>query len=267
VADLRHDASTGRWAAIAPGRTRRPGATAIASDEREECPFCAGHEDRTPPETLRLGDGPTGWDVRAVPNLYPALERQEVVVHGPEHVHSIADLSATTLDHIAEAWQQRAHDAGGICFPFINEGHDAGASLPHSHSQLAWLPAPPPAAEAERGLAEIAPILERDGLVAGCPVVSRVAYELLVYPAAAERSGLTSDLLGPALRLVADLTRRLHEIRDGFVPINVWLHEGAHWHLEVFPRTTRLAGLELGAGVFIDPVAPETAAAEFRGGG
>jgi len=48
------------------------------------------------------------------------------------------------------------------------------------------------------------------------------------------------------------------------VPINVWLHEGVHWHLEVFPRTSRLAGLELGAGVYIDPVAPETAAAEYR---
>ena len=197
MADLRFDASTGRWVAVAPGRTRRPGATAIASDEREDCPFCAGHEDRTPPETLLLGDGPTGWDVRVVPNLYPALERQEVVVHGPEHVHSIAELSGATLDLVAEAWQRRAHDAGGICFPFVNEGHDAGASLPHSHSQLAWLPAAPPAAVAEHGLPELVPVLERDGLVAGCPVASRVAYELLVYPERGEPAGLRSDLLGP----------------------------------------------------------------------
>jgi len=263
VADLRFDASTGRWAAVAPGRTRRPGATAIASDERADCPFCSGHEDQTPPETLLLGDGPTGWDVRVVPNLYPALERQEVVVHGPEHLHSIAELSDATLDRVAEAWQRRARDAGGICFPFINEGHDAGASLPHSHSQLAWLPAPPPAAAAEIGLPELVPVLERDGLIAGCPVVSRVAYELLVYPEQAEPAGLRSELLGSALRLVAELAGRLHRIRDGFVPINVWLHEGAHWHFEVFPRTSRLAGLELGAGVYIDPVAPETAAAEY----
>jgi UDPglucose--hexose-1-phosphate uridylyltransferase len=264
VADLRHDASTGRWAAIAPGRTRRPGATTIASDELADCPFCAGHEEQTPPETLRLGNGPTGWDVRVVPNLYPALARQEVVVHGPVHVHSIAELAPSTLDLVAEAWQRRAHDAGGICFPFINEGQDAGASLPHSHSQLAWLPAAPPAAEAEYGLPQIVPLCERDGLVAGCPVVSRVAYELIVYPAEPAPSGLASDLLGPALRLVAELAGRLHEVRGGFVPINAWLHDGAHWHLEVFPRTSRLAGLELGAGVFIDPVAPETAAAELR---
>ena len=128
---------TGRWVAIAPERATRPGAAEPASDEREACPFCAGHEDRTPPETLRLGDGPTGWGVRVVPNLYPALERQEVVIHGPEHVHSLGELSDATIDLVAEAWQRRARDTGGICFPLINEGHEAGASLPHSHSQLA----------------------------------------------------------------------------------------------------------------------------------
>src|SRR5258708_1843279 len=146
MADLRHDPMTGRWVAIAPERATRPGASNEASDEVADCPFCAGHEERTPPETLRLGDGPTGWAVRVVPNLYPALERQEVVIHGPVHVHSIGELSDDTIDLVAESWQRRARDNGGICFPLINEGHEAGASLAHSHSQLAWLPAPAPAA-------------------------------------------------------------------------------------------------------------------------
>ena len=163
MADIRHDPLTGRWVAIAPERASRPGAATPASDEREACPFCAGHEDRTPPETLRLGGGPTGWGVRVVPNLYPALERHEVVIHGPEHVHSIGALSDATIDLVAEAWQRRARDTGGICFPLINEGHEAGASLPHSHSQLAWLPAPAPAVIAERGLPEVIHVLERDG--------------------------------------------------------------------------------------------------------
>ena len=92
MTDLRRDAVAGRWVAIAPARATRPGATAEVEDEVESCPFCAGHEDRTPPETLRLGDGPTGWRVRVVPNLYPALERQEVVVHGPEHCRSFGEL-------------------------------------------------------------------------------------------------------------------------------------------------------------------------------
>jgi UDPglucose--hexose-1-phosphate uridylyltransferase len=255
---------TGRWVAIAPARARRPGAVTPASDERADCPFCAHHEKMTPPETLRLGDGPTGWDVRVVPNLFPALERQEVVIHGPEHVHSIGELSEETLGLVAEAWQRRARDAGGRCMPILNEGREAGASLPHSHSQLAWLPAPAPSAVAERGLPEVIRVLERDGVTAGCPVASRVPYEVLIAPLGGEGEALRSEFLAPALRLLAELVRRLQRIRgETLVPLNAWLHDGPHWHLELFPRVTRLAGLELGAGVYVNPVAPEQAAEEL----
>ncbi|HUZ80736.1 MAG TPA: hypothetical protein VMU73_00680 [Gaiellaceae bacterium] len=268
MAELRHDPMTGRWVAVAPARASRPGAAERAADSAAECPFCAGHEERTPPETLRLGDGPTGWQVRVVPNLYPALERQEVVIHGPEHVHSFGALDDSAIDLVAEAWRRRAHDIGGFCFPILNEGREAGSSLPHSHSQLAWLPAPAPLAVAERGMPETVEVLERDGLTAGCPVASRVPYELLIAPSAAEADGLRSELLAPALRLLAELIRRLQQIHGSeLVPLNAWLHDGPHWHLEVFPRTTRLAGLELGAGVYIDSVAPEEAAAELRAAG
>jgi UDPglucose--hexose-1-phosphate uridylyltransferase len=264
VTDLRRDPALDRWAAIAATRAKRPGASAPVRDELESCPFCAGREDRTPPETLRLGDGPTGWAVRVVPNLYPALERQEVVVHGPGHHHSLAEVDDATLDLVAEAWQRRSRDTDGTVFAFVNEGQEAGASLPHTHSQLAWLPGSPPALHAEHGLAELEPVLERDGLVAGCPHVSRTPYELLIAPDRPEPDGLGSDLLGPALRLLAELVRRIQREHSGAFPFNAWLHQGAHWHLELVTRTTRLAGLELGAGVYINELAPEDAAARLR---
>jgi UDPglucose--hexose-1-phosphate uridylyltransferase len=267
VTDLRRDSVTGRLVAIAPARAARPGAAAEVEDELASCPFCAGHEDRTPPETLRLGDGPTGWAVRVVPNLYPALERQEVVVHGPEHRRSLGELDDGTLALVAAAWQRRARDAGGFVFAIVNEGYAAGASLPHSHSQLAWLPGPPPALAGEHGLARGEAVLERDGLLASCPWASRVPYELQIAPAAAETDGLRSELLAPALQLLAELVRRLQEVRGEQVPFNAWLHGGSPWHLELFPRTTRLAGLELGAGVYVNPVAPEDAAAALRAAG
>lgn len=269
MADLRHDPATGRWVAIAPSRVLRPGgAETPAADQAAACPFCAGHEDQTPPETLRLGDGPSGWDVRVVPNLYPALERQEVVVHGPEHVHSIGELRDSTVDLVAEAWQRRARDAGGTCFPLLNEGREAGASLPHSHSQLAWLPAPPPATASERDLPETIEVLRRDGVIAGCPVASRVPYEVLIAPAAdGDADWSASDELASSLRLLAEIVRRLQRVRgEDLVPVNAWLHDRPRWHVEVVPRTTRLAGLELGAGVYINPVAPERASAELAKG-
>lgn len=245
--------------AVAPARAHRPfGETGV-------CAFCAGNEELTPPETLRLGTGPTGWGVRTVPNLYPALERQEVVIHSPEHVLSLGGLSDASLDLVAEAWQRRARDVGGICFPLVNEGREAGASLPHSHSQLAWLPGPPPAVVAERGIPEVIEVLTRDGVTAGCPVASRVPYECLIAPSRPEPDGLRSDLLAPALRMLAELVRRLQRVEgESLVPLNAWLHDGPEWHIELFPRTTRLAGLELGAGVYIDAVAPEQAASELK---
>jgi UDPglucose--hexose-1-phosphate uridylyltransferase len=264
VTDLRRDPVAGRWVAIAPARADRPGADRPVEDELASCPFCAGREGRTPPETLRLGDGPTGWGIRVVPNLYPALERQEVVVHGPAHRRSIAELDDATLELVAEAWQRRARDTLGTVFALVNEGHAAGASLPHSHSQLAWLPGPPPALLAERGLPEIEPVLARDGLVAGCPRAARAPYEIQIAPERGEIDAFGSDLLGAALRLLAEIVRRLHRVVAEELPFNAWLHDGMHWHLELVPRLTRIGGLELGAGVWINPVAPEEAAAALR---
>ena len=252
--DLRHDPESGRWSAVAPGRQARPGAK--HTDEDVD-PFAAGCEHMTPPETLRLGDGPTGWDVRVVPNLYPALERQEVVIQGAEHVTTVAELRDSTLELTAEAWQRRARDVGGNCFVFLNEGDAAGASQAHSHSQLAWLPELRPV----RGLPAYVTAVERDGLLLACPEATRAPYELLIAPLAAEPSGLRSELLGGALRLLAAAVRRLHGLAGTDFPFNAWLHDGAHWRLEVVPRTTRFAGLELGADVYVTTVAPESAAA------
>ncbi len=64
---------------------------APSPEELEQCPFDEGREDRTPPETLAVSAAarepdPPGWQVRVVPNLYPAFEHQEVIVHTPRHV-------------------------------------------------------------------------------------------------------------------------------------------------------------------------------------
>ena len=204
--------------------------------------------------------------MRVVPNLYPALERHEVVVHSPRHVRSIAELEEAELDLVAEAWQLRAEaQPAGYVHALVNEGREAGASLAHSHSQLVWLPEEPPAVSAERALPAGAPVLERDGLAVTCPYASRLPYEAQIAPVEPEESGMRSELLAPALRLLAELVRRLHRL-EGPVPLNAWLHDGLHWHLELVPRLSVLAGLELGAGVYVNSLPPEEAAERLRGG-
>jgi UDPglucose--hexose-1-phosphate uridylyltransferase len=227
--------------------------------ELEACPFCAGREDRTPPETLALparepANSP-GWTVRVVPNLYPAFERQEVVVHSPRHVRSFAELTEDEISFVTEAWKQRRHGSDGYLHALVNEGRLAGASLPHSHSQLVWMREAPPAVAAEdAGRLEAAvaggsEVERTDGAVAVCPAAARVPYETLI-----------AGEVGPALLLLRNVVRRLRAV-EGPVPWNAWLHSG---HIELVPRLTVLAGIELGAGIYVNTLAPEVAAAALR---
>jgi len=236
-------------------------------DELGTCPFCAGREDRTPPETLRIGDP---WQVRVVPNLYPALERQEVVVHVPDHRRSLAELTDDELARVAEAWAHRAVAARAEGFPYVhalvNEGRAAGSSLPHTHSQLVWLREPPPVAAAERDCSQLlegGAVLERDGVVLLCPPASWTPYQMLVAPAQPEADAFASARLATALALAAEGVRRLRSLEPE-AAVNVWLHDVAWWHLEVAPRLSVFAGLELGAGIFVNTLDPDEAARRLR---
>jgi len=210
----------------------------------------------TPPHTLVLPDR-GDWLVRVVPNLYPALEQQEVVVHSPTHVRSITELDADRFELVAQAWQRRRDDQrSGHVLALVNEGREAGASLPHPHSQLVWLPDAPSPEPPREGQT----IDERDGLVWWSPRVARVPYETAIAPVGAEPDGLDSELLPAALRLLAECIRRLRSI-EGFVPLNAWLHNhDSGWRIVVFPRLTILAALEIGAGYYVNTLSPEEAA-------
>jgi UDPglucose--hexose-1-phosphate uridylyltransferase len=294
---MRVDPLTGRLVAVAPGRSARPGADAprlepVTDEELDACPFCEGREDQTPPEVLALpseGRAPNtpGWSVRVVPNKYPAFERQEVVVHSPRHVRSLAELEGGHRSLIVAAWTSRAQAARQEGFAYqqvvVNEGRAAGASLPHSHSQLAWFREHPPVPASERtkaGACAVCELIRKEldsgtlgiaeadnAVVALCAPAGRVPYEILVAPIAHE-----PEPWGMPLEVGLDLAvlalRRLCAV-EGQVPYNLWLHcapfgGDGHWHLELVPRLTVFAGLELGAGIYVNTLAPEEAASRLR---
>jgi UDPglucose--hexose-1-phosphate uridylyltransferase len=220
-----------------------------------------------------------------VPNLYPVFDRHEVVISTPRHVRSFAELGEDEVAAVATAWRERARAARNEDFPYVhallNEGREAGASLPHSHTQLAWLPEPPPAVAAEASSgncsvcahiaaeAEIGDrvILERDGVVLLSAYGGRLPYEMLIAPREhQDGSAYDSGLLEPALRVLGDALQRLQAV-EGTIPVNAWLHDHGHWHLEVLPRLTVFAGIELGAGIYVNSLAPEEAAAALRAAG
>lgn len=279
---------------VAPGRSTRPGAlgrtTRIA--DAATCPFCEGHEAMTPPEVLalgRAGGGPDtpGWTVRVVPNKFPAIPGQEVVVHGPEHVTAFAELPLGVATTAIGAWRERRAHAeqmdGGPAYLLaaVNEGPAAGASLDHSHSQLVPFAEIPPAVAAEMPAfaapcalcAAAAGEADRtvrlaDGLRTFAPAWGRFAYEVWIVPE--RHTGYPADS-GALAAALLDATRRLRAVLGEELAWNTVLHAAPlrgddpyHWHIEIWPRLTVAASVELGAGIWVNIVDPDTAAGELR---
>ena len=295
---LRHDPVTGIWSVVTPGRSLRPhdgGARGPAP-----CPFCAGNERLTPPEVeaLRPGGGPAdgpGWTVRVVPNKFPVFAGgHEVVVHTPQHDAALHELTVAGIEAILDMYQRRleAHAAAGAAAALVimNQGAAAGASLDHSHAQVFASPMVPPALAAEQAnfalylkkhsRCLLCDIVERersetshlvlDGeVVAWTPQASRWPFETWLAPKAhAERfeGGATPALAQALKRVLSAVTRA-----TAGAPLNFWLHTAPfaskspfHWHLEIAPRTTTIAGFELASGMAIDVVDPADAAAQLR---
>jgi UDPglucose--hexose-1-phosphate uridylyltransferase len=175
VPELRKDPVTGRWVIISTDRSKRPSDFRVERASligAEFCPFCAGHENMTPAEVLafRNGGAPNapGWDVRVVPNKYPALQVEgnldregeglfdrmngigahEVIIETPDHLKTLATMSEPEIEGVLWAFRERILDLKrDLRFRYIllfkNHGAAAGATLAHSHSQLIALPIVP----------------------------------------------------------------------------------------------------------------------------
>jgi UDPglucose--hexose-1-phosphate uridylyltransferase len=210
-------------------------------------------------------------------------------------------LGADELRVVLEAYAARLRHwrAGGpfsYALLFKNQGPRAGASLAHVHSQLIVLPNVPPSVwaeieraerqfverqscpyclliERERGAGERI-VQQSEAFVAFCPFASLQAYEVWLMPTM--HSASFEDLPSATFDTLAEVLRELIRRVEAVVPeaaYNLLLRTmpwrgcdaaWSHWRIELLPRSTALAGLELGAGMFINPVAPERAAGKLR---
>ena len=92
---------------------------------------------------------------RGEPELFasrPAAGDHEVIINSPRPVASLLELSLEELAEAMAVWQLRmaAHGGAACVHLIVNEGKDAGASLPHTHAQLYALPFVPAAVARER---------------------------------------------------------------------------------------------------------------------
>ena len=329
--EIRIDPLSGHRTIVADERSRRPGgAPGLSPSERspepidpQRDPFAEGNEDRTPPElfAVRPGGGPPdtpGWKVRVVPNLYPALappgqaERggevdeadglfhslpatgaHEVIINGPQPVLSLAELPVEQVAVAMDAWRDRmrTHEQSAYVQLIVNERREAGASLPHTHSQLYALDFVPAAVAREREragayaartmgqsllgdlVAEEVRLRERivaidEEAVLMAPFASRLPFQLMLAP---RRPVPRFEQDGPTgAALLHDGLTRLARHLGASPPLNMWVRtapRGAEhfaWRIDVLPRLTHLAGLELSTDLNLNIVAPEHAAALLR---
>lgn len=240
------------------------------------------------PDPLAVGRGD--------PELFtsmPAHGFHEVIVHSPQHLRSITDLSPEQFDLALLGWRERVHAHADLAYIhlIVNEGPSAGASLEHTHAQLYALSFVPTvvARERERFTAHntrtmggcllcdvlqeevrrrerVVAVDERAVLLA--PFASRSPYELQLVPRRHERSFADSE--EGAAALLCEGLARLKRMFGAPPPLNLWLRsaprdaEHFHWHIDVVPRLTVLAGFELGAGVAVNVYPPERAASDLR---
>jgi UDPglucose--hexose-1-phosphate uridylyltransferase len=245
------------------------------------------------------GDEP---EAEAVPDLFSArsaIGAHEVIVNAPDPVCSLADVAPEQVAAAMEVWRERmrAHGDAACVHVLVNEGREGGASLPHTHAQLYALDFVPAQVARERerfgayavrtmggNLLEdlvAEEVRQRKRMVAIddeaillSPYAARLPYQLLIAPRRA--SARFEDVTTPGAFGAAMLHQALQRLRAvlGFLPpLNIWVRtapagaEHFGWHIDVTPRLTHLAGLELGTGVGLNIVSPETAAARLRDAG
>jgi UDPglucose--hexose-1-phosphate uridylyltransferase len=223
----------------------------------------------------------------------PACGAHEVIINTPEPLTSLAQLSVEQVGRAVEVWRERMrmHSDAAYVHLIVNERREAGASLPHSHAQLYALQFVPAAVARERErfgayatrtmggnlLGDLVQeeVRKRERIVAidsetvlMAPYGARVPFQLLIAPRT-PRIRFEDDGPTGAAMLHEAISRLVRRFGD-YPPLNLWVRtapSGAEqfcWRIDILPRLTYLAGLELGAGVHLNIVPPEQVAAELR---
>jgi len=225
----------------------------------------------------------------------------EVIIETPDHLKTLASMSEGEVERVLSAFRERVRDLRQdhrlrYILLFKNHGGPAGATVEHPHSQLIALPIVPAFvleeidgarrhhAQKERCVfcdvvhQELTTgtrvILENADMVAIAPYAPRFPFETWVVP---RRHGSRFEEAAQheydsLARLLKALLQRVNRALES-PSYNLIVHTSPfsedttdfyHWHLELMPRLTKVAGFEWGTGLYINPTSPEEAARVLR---
>lgn len=218
----------------------------------------------------------------------------EVIVENPNHDIPFAQLSPEEMILTFRAFRDRIRDLAKddrfrYVMVFKNFGKAAGASLEHSHSQLVALPVLPRmvSSELEGSLSyynyrdrcifcdiirqemqqDIRLVCQNDQFVTITPYAPRSPFEMWIMPryhhsnyAAQDETSLQAltDIFSQSLRrLDACIPNAPYNFVLHTQPLRSPLLDHYHWHFEIVPKLTSIAGFEWGTGFYINPMPPE----------
>lgn len=302
-AEYRVDPETGGWHIVSPERAARP-TDLTAPAGATPCPFCPGNEAMTPPEVLRVpADGPWRVRVvpnrfaivQPADGPTAAAGRHEVVVETPHHDGDLRDADPGRTAEVLYAMRDRCRaltTAGAAAVVvYRNHGIAAGTSLRHPHSQIVALDEAPPGladrwehcrryhvahgrrlhddvAAAERR-DEVRVIADGDGVLAYQPRAAGVTHQTVLLPddTSPDLAGASDAALDAVARLLPRVVAGLAVVRDD-PAYNLVVHAGPadwyRWHIGLYPRVGRRAGLEIATGLGVNPTVPEQTAPQLR---
>jgi len=246
----------------------------------------------TPDAAEPEGDGDRGEDSELFLTR-AAVGAHEVIVNGPQPVLSLAELPREQVCTAVGVWRERMrvhHEDSAYVQLIVNERREGGASLPHTHAQLYALPFVPAEVARERERAgayttrtmghtlledliaeevrrreRIVAIDEEAVLLA--PYASRLPFQLMLAPRR-PCARFETDTVGASL--LHEGLCRLARLLGSSPPLNLWVRTAPRgverfcWRIDIAPRLTHLAGLELSTGLSLNIVAPEHAASLLR---
>ena len=225
----------------------------------------------------------------------------EVIIETTHHDREIADRAELEVRDMLWAYRDRCLDLMKdkrfkYVLIFKNYGFSAGASLDHPHSQLIALPFVPKRVVGEMEGAERyfgyrercvycdmirqevqekqLTIAENKNFLSFTPFVSRFPYEVWIIPKEhiSECSQIQEESINDLASILKNTLLRLKKVLKD-PPYNFLIHSASldnlirddyHWHIEIMPRLTKVAGFEWGTGFYINPTPPELAAKTLR---
>lgn len=300
--EFRKDYFLNKYVIITPGRAKRPKDIKEQTILKrvKSCFFCPENIDKK--NIKDKINGKNGWEVLSIGNIFPAVALnnkkaygvQEVIIETPFHDKELGDLSENKIKLILAMYAKRTKDLMKnkkidyiLCFK--NQGSKAGASIIHAHSQIFATGIVPPDLQEETTLVknyknkhQICPycdiikkeakskrkIFEDKNVIVFAPYASEYHYEVWIFP---KRHVDNITLLkstelisfAKALKLILSKIQKLDLSFNMFLH-NVVSNADQHLYLKIQPRDSVWAGVELGSGLVINSVPPETAAKFYK---